>query len=118
MKFIIFIFIFSKILYAQDIFEPSTNWNSLVKDKTIILTEIIGNYLYKYFNNEHEFFSITSSSSNSDQKYFQEDLIQQLIMSSKSGNFTYNFLNELDPAQHENKNTFNLIFVEDRNALM
>lgn len=115
MKFIIFIFI--KVLYVQGIFDLSTELNSLVKDRTTILTEIIGNYLYKYFNNEHEFFSITSLSSSCDQKYFQQDLIQQLIISPKSGNFTYNFLNEIDSAQHENKNTFNLIFVDDRNSL-
>lgn len=82
-----------------------------IDNKTVILNEIISNYLLKYFNNEKVFVSIVLSSSNNHQKYLQADLIGKLMMISKVGNFSFNVLNAVDQSRQGNIKVFNLIIV-------
>lgn len=90
---------------------------SKVDNKTIILNEIIGNYLLKYFNNEKVFVSIVLSSSNNYQKYLQADLIRKLMMNSKISNFSFNVLNTVDQSRQGNIKVFNLIIAESNISL-
>lgn len=118
MKFILFLLI--NILYVRSIVQLPKRTSSYANNKKIILTKIASNYLDKYFDHEQVYFSIMSSSSNIDQKYFQTDLIVNLVKSSKLSNYSHSFLNQMDQLEdkRETKNVFNLIFVDDRNALM
>lgn len=85
------------------------------KNDATVATEIISNYLHTYFECEEHFLSISSLSHNDNQKYFQRDIISNLIVHSKLENFTYNVLNKIDQKREGNKNVFNLVLV-DRSA--
>lgn len=115
MKLLIFLFF---NVYAKDILALPIKIDSRAKDKTIILTEIVSNYLHRYFHNAQVCFSIASSSSSVDEKYFQNDLIRKLVKEAEYGHFLYNFVDMLDQWQTGNINSFNLIFVDDKKSLM
>lgn len=87
------------------------------KNNVIIPTEIISNYLHKYLKCEEKFLSISSSSDSIQQKYFQEDIISNLIVHAKLKNFTYNILNKIDQSREGNKNVFNLVFVDKSTSI-
>lgn len=96
------------------------NFKSLepIKDDEVnVLTEIVSNYLYKYFYKQQVYFMIAISSSNPEQKLFQEDVICKLVTGSKFGYFSYNFLDIVDQENRGNKNAFNLIFVDGAASL-
>lgn len=84
--------------------------NSKDNDK-IILTEIISNYLYKYFNNK-VFLSIVSSSVSHNQAQFHEDLSSILLVHSRLSVFSYTILGQIDRIQRENVTAFNVILID------
>lgn len=91
------------------------NMKTSESDETIIPTEIIGNYLYKYLNYNEMFLSISLTSTTDDRDYFQEDLISNLMVNSKLENCTYNILDGVDPSRRGNMDVFNLVLI-DRSA--
>lgn len=84
---------------------------------TYIPIEIIANYLHKYFDDEEIFFSISLSSLNDETKYFQEDLIDKLVINPKFSNFSYNILHEIDQSRIGHQKVFNLIFIDGSTSL-
>lgn len=101
----------------------SNECNSLWQEKPeninlTILTEIISNYLYKYFDDANMFLSIISSSLNLDQCHFHEDLSSNLLVHPKLYNFSYTILSGIDQSQRGNKIGFNLMLIDQSASLM
>lgn len=82
-----------------------------------ILTDIISNYLYEYFNDGTYFLSISSSSSDLGQQQLHEDLSRNLLIHSKLANFSYIFLNGIAQSQ-PGENAFNLILIDRSSSMM
>lgn len=91
---------------------------SKMHDETVILGEIISNYLFQYFNEEKVFVAIVTVSLNDHQKYLQSDLIRNLMSSPKIINFSFNVQNKVDQSRQGNKQVFNLIIADGITSLM
>lgn len=114
MKFIV-IFLFINVWLN----ECNSLWQERPEDINLtILTEIISNYLYKYFNDANVFLSIVSSLSNLDQDPFHDDLSSNLLVHPKLYNFSYTILSGIDESQRGNKVGFNLILIDQSVSLM
>lgn len=81
------------------------------KIKTSVSNEIVSNYLNKYFNKKYVL--ITLSSSNLKQKYFQDDLICNLLKCTKFHNFSYKLVNNIN----NSSGAFYLLFVDTSSTL-
>lgn len=90
-----------------------------INNETVVLSEIISNYLFTFFHNEKMSVSIvmSSSSSNIHQSYLHEDLVENLMLDLNASNFSFNVLSNIDQSRLGNKNVFNLIVVDDINSL-
>lgn len=88
------------------------------EDGTQIPVEIVSNYLRKYLNCKEHFLSIAFSSSNDEQKYFQKDLISNMLKCAKLNNFTYRIMNEVYQYRKGNKIVFNVIFVDESASIL
>lgn len=86
-------------------------------DESVILGEIITNYLIKYFSDEQIYVSIVLAPSNFDQFNFQEDLFVNLFDNPKLTEFASNTLDRLDNTVQDHRNTFNMILVDDSESL-
>lgn len=114
MKYELFLFINFVCINCSVLYDDV---KTLEMDKTIIPSEIISNYLLKYVNCDEVFLSISFSSRNIEQEYFQEDLLTNLMKQTKLSNFSYNILDRVDPYRKGNKYAFNLIFVDEIKSL-
>lgn len=94
--------LFSEIFYAGDSF---------------ILSEIITNFLLKYFINDPIFISIVISPSLDNQSSFQNDFFGTLFDEPALADFPYNILQKLDNSARDYRNAFNLILVDDQETL-
>lgn len=113
----VFLIIFTTCLCIKHCVLLNKNENLVEMPDTTIPTEIISNYLSKYFSQEKVFLSLCFSSSNSDQKYFQEKLITSLITRPKINEFSYNILGHVHQFRRRNRNVFNVIFVDTITSL-
>lgn len=86
------------------------------EDEVLIPTEIISNYLHKYFGQENIFVSFVFTSSNGYKNYFQKVLITKL-MRHKLGNFSCNLSNGINILRIGNKNALNLILIDEKDSL-
>lgn len=85
---------------------------------TIIPVKIISNYINKYLNPTDSFLSLSYSFSNDDQKYYQKELIADLLKQQKCAAFSYNILNKIHQFRRGNKSAFNVILVDGCVSLM
>lgn len=86
--------------------------------ETNVITEILSNYLERYFGQRQAFISFALSSVKIERKFVQENLVSELVTNPKLANFSYNILNKVDQSQGENKRVFNLIFVDGSDSLV
>lgn len=110
MKLVPFVFVY--FLCVESGLNNFKSLEPIKDDEVIILTEILSNYLYKYFYQQQVYFLIAKKSSNVEQQFFQEDLIGKLVTGTKFGHFSYNFLGKVDQIQRGNRNAFNLLIVD------
>lgn len=82
-------------------------------DESVILGEIITNFLIKYFSDEKIFISIVLAPSNMNQYNFQGDLFVELFDDPTLTEFAASILDRLDNEVRDHRNAFNLIFVDD-----
>lgn len=86
-------------------------------DESVILGEIITNYLIKYFSDEQIFVSIVLAPSKTDQSDFQEDLFVNLFDNPQLTEFAASTSDGLDCEVRDRRNAFNLILVDDSKSL-
>lgn len=86
-------------------------------NNTIILGEIIINYINKYFSEDKMFVSMISKSSKNDQTHFEAEFSDDLFSVLDQAKFAHNILDQLDNATYDNRNAFNLILVDDSSIL-
>lgn len=110
-----FIFVFVNILSIASSFRE--NVEIIERNATIIPTEIISNYLHKFFSFEYFSLSIALSSSNLYQQYFQADLIEELVTNSKLNDYSFSILNKVYQKRIGNTNVFNLILIDEGDSL-
>lgn len=102
MKFIIIILLINfwsnecKSLWLKSLNKSLNSENSDENINLTILTEIISNYLFKYFNDANVFLSIISTSLSLEQSQFHEDLSSNLLVHPKFYNFSYTILSGID----------------------
>lgn len=87
-------------------------------DESVILGEVITNYLIKYFSGVQMFVTIILGPSKIDQSNFQEDLFVNLFDDPQLAEFTSSTLDKLDNEVRDHRNAFNLILVDDSISLM
>lgn len=109
-----FLFVFTGCALALPrIFEIQLN----ELNGTIILSEIISNYIRRYFSHETDFISLVHASSSKENRLrFHEELTDNLLHNSKLANFSYNNINKLD-ARHHHLHAFNIILIHDTHSL-
>lgn len=116
MQFFVFLMIYFAVIESapalhRDLEPPNSH-------ETNVITEILGNYLERYFGQRQAFLSFALSSVKIERKLIQENLVSELVTSPKLVNFSYNILNKVDQSQGENKRVFNLIFVDGTDSLV
>lgn len=94
------------------------NLMSFESRKANIITDIISNYLNSYFSQRHVFLSVALSSVKVEHKFEQENLISELVTNPKLSNFTYIISNKVDQSRTGNRKVFNLIFIDESDALV
>lgn len=87
-------------------------------NNTVILGEIIINYMNKYFDGDDKFVSmIFTLSQDDDQSHFQSDFLHDLYRILDETKIPHNLLDKLNNATYDNRNAFNLIVVDDISIL-
>lgn len=81
-------------------------------DSSKILSEIISNYIDKFFSEDQFFVSIILKSSKNDHQ-FEEDFFVQLFNDLNHTEFAHNIIDQLENETYDNMNAFNLILVDD-----
>lgn len=86
-------------------------------NNAIILSEIITNYIVKYFSKEKFFVSMIFKSAKKDLKIFEEEFFDHLFNNLDQAEFAHNIIDKLDNATYDNRNAFNLILVDECDIL-
>lgn len=86
-------------------------------DDSFILSEIITNFLLKYFSNEQIFISIVASPSQESNGLFQSDFFENLFDDPALEEFPYNILQQLDDSVYDYRNAFNIILIDSHETL-
>ena len=86
-------------------------------DESVILGEIITNYLIKYFSDKQIYVSIVLAPSKFDKFNFQEDFFVNLFDNPQLTEFAFSNLDSLDNTVQDHRNAFNMIFVDDSESL-
>lgn len=86
-------------------------------DDSFILSEIITNFLLKYFSNEKIFISIVASPSQDSHDLFQSDFFENLFDDPALEEFPYNILQQLDDSVYDYRNAFNIILIDSHETL-
>lgn len=86
-------------------------------NNAIILSEIITNYIVKYFSKEKFFVSMVLKSSKNDRTHFEEEFFDHLFNDLDQAEFAHNVIDKLDNVTYDNRNAFNLILVDDSSIL-
>lgn len=86
-------------------------------NNAVILSEIITNYIVKYFSKEKFFVSMVLKSSKNDQFRFEEEFFDHLFNDLYQAEFAHTVIDRLDNVTYDNRNAFNLILVDDSSIL-
>lgn len=89
-------------------------------DKSVVLGEILTNFLIKYFSDDQIFVSIIFTAAQElelEQKYFLNDLFQNLFDDPILTQFDHNAVEKLDHSIRGKRNSFNLILINVRESL-
>lgn len=86
-------------------------------NNAIVLSEIITNYIVKYFSKEKYFVSMVVKSSKTDKLHFEEEFFDHLFNDLDQAEFAHNIIDKLDNATYDNRNAFHLILVDDCDIL-
>ena len=84
-------------------------------EETIILSQIISNYIRRYLSHETNFISLVHTSKGNLLR-FHEELTTNLFHDTNLTDFSYNNINVLD-ARHHHLNAFNIILINDTHSL-
>lgn len=93
------------------VFQESPSENSAV------LSEILANYIVKYFGDEEIFLSIILGSSNNERNHFHTDLFYHLFDNPNLKEFPYNVLYSLGNVAGGKRSAFGLILIKDTDSL-
>lgn len=111
-RFILIFCVFSaNAEQSRDLFTIQDNFESN------FLSEIIENYLIKYFNNEEHVISITLASCKEKHRQYQEDLLTKIFNNSKVRQFTNIIFQKTANFSLDGWNTLNLIFIQKCKSL-
>lgn len=111
---ILFVLYVSFVLGSRDNFVIEQS----VSDETVILGEIITNYLIKYFSDAQIFVSfILAPSQNNQMDGLEEDFFENLFDDPILTKFACNILDKLDMAIHDHRNAFHMILIDDSKSL-
>lgn len=94
--------------------------NQSMSDESVFLSEIITNYTKKYITEDYQMSisaTLASFNLNGDQRYFQEDVLSNLVNGKYLTYFTYNIFNNVNSPTFDRRNTFNLILIDDTKLL-
>lgn len=86
-------------------------------NNTIILGEIITNYINNYFSEDEMFVSMISKTSRNNQSHVDEEFFNELFSVLDQAEFAHNLLDQLNNVTFDNRNAFNLIVVDDSSVL-
>ncbi|XP_055298675.1 uncharacterized protein LOC129566616, partial [Sitodiplosis mosellana] len=86
-------------------------------DESVILGEIISNYLIKYLSEDQIFVSIIFTPSERDQTNFENDFFVNLFDDPALTEFDHNVFNKLNDIIGDNRNAFNIILVDGSKRL-
>lgn len=89
----------------------------LITDESVVLGEIITNYLVKYFSSKQIYVAIVLAPSKYDQFNFQEDLFVNLFDDPQLSEFGSSNLDRLDNTIRKFRNAFNMILIDDSESL-
>lgn len=114
-----------RIIYFYSVFCASFALNSYEpfhielskSNKKVILSEILTNFLIKYFSDKDIFVTIILEPLHEEQQCFQQDLFVDLFDNPALTEFAYSILDQLDSAIRDHRNAFNLIIIENNNGL-
>lgn len=98
----------------------SLNGISIERPKTsnaIILSEIITNYVVKYFSKEKYSVTLVLKSLKNDEFHFEEEFFDHLFNQLDQAEFSHNIIDKLDNTTYDNRNALNLILVDDCDSL-
>lgn len=86
-------------------------------NNTIILGEIITNYIDNYFSEDVMFVSMISKTSKNNQSRVDEEFFNDLFSVLDQAEFAHNILDQLDNITYDNRKAFNLVVVNDSSVL-
>lgn len=86
-------------------------------EESVVLGEIITNYLIKYFSEDQIFVSIILLPSKKDRNNFEEDFFANLFDNPALTEFAHSTLNKLDNTIRGHRNAFNIIIVDGSESL-
>lgn len=86
-------------------------------NNTMILSEIVTNYIAKYFSGENFIVSMISKSSNKSDVHFGAEFFDVLFNFLDQAEIAHNIIGGMDNVTYENKLAFNLILVDDSKIL-
>lgn len=86
-------------------------------EESVVLGEIITNYLIKYFSEDQIFVSIILTRSEKDQNNFEDDFFANLFDVPAMTEFAHNTLDKLDNTIRDHRNAFNIIIVDGSKSL-
>lgn len=81
-------------------------------DDSVILKDILKNYMQKYFSNKKLFVSINLPPNEWSSNHYGNNMLDELFSDSILENFSYNVLRTLNGSTSGNHNAFNLILVD------
>ena len=84
---------------------------------TIVLSQIISNYIRQYLSEKTIFISLVHVASKKNLLHFHEELITNLFYSSNLTDFSYNSGSTLIARHRLRRQAFNIVFIDDTNAL-
>lgn len=88
--------------------------DQLDTEKSLILSEIITNYLIKYFGDDKVSISIIFPASQKfEEKYFWDDFFRNLFDDSAFKHFDHNTLHKLDESNRDNRESFHIILIDE-----
>lgn len=88
-----------------------------ISDESVILGEIITNYLVKYFSDDRVFVSIIFAPLKKQRNHFKEDFLLNLFDDPALTKFDHNILDRLDTSTHY-RHSFNIILIDDSKSLL
>lgn len=84
---------------------------------TVVLGQIIANYIRRYFSNESIFISLVHASSNKNRLRFHEELVTNLFFNPNITHFSYYIGIELISHRIVRRRAFNIILIDNINLL-